>query len=47
MLKRLKSAGLPTAILSNGSPKMLDAAVRGGDLADLFDAVLSVEEVGV
>lgn len=47
MVKRLKSAGLRTAILSNGSPKMLDAAVRGADLADLFDAVLSVEEVGV
>lgn len=47
VLKRLKSAGLRTAILSNGSPKMLDAAVRGADLADLFDAVLSVEEVGV
>lgn len=47
VLKRLKSAGLRTAVLSNGSPKMLDAAVRGADLADLFDAVLSVEEVGV
>lgn len=47
VLKRLKSAGLRTAVLSNGSPKMLGAAVRGADLADLFDAVLSVEEVGV
>lgn len=47
VLKRPKSAGLRTAILSNGSPKMLDAAVRGADFADLFDAVLSVEELGV
>jgi 2-haloacid dehalogenase len=47
MLKRLKQAGLHTAILSNGSPKMLDAAVRGAHLTGLLDAVLSVEEVGV
>jgi 2-haloacid dehalogenase len=47
MLARLKSAGLPTAILSNGSPKMLAAAVTGAGLDGLFDHVLSVEEVGV
>jgi 2-haloacid dehalogenase len=46
-LKRLKAAGLKTAILSNGSPKMLHAAVEGAKLAGLLDAVLSVEEVGV
>jgi 2-haloacid dehalogenase len=45
-LKRLKQAGLRTAILSNGSPKMLDAAVKGNKLETLLDAVLSVEEVG-
>ena len=47
VLKRLKQAGLRTAILSNGSPKMLDAAVKAAGLRPLLDAVLSVEEVGV
>jgi len=47
MLGRLKRAGLRTAILSNGSPKMLDAAVTGAGLSGLLDAILSVEEVGV
>ena len=46
-LERLKRAGLKTAILSNGSPKMLAAAVTGAGLAGLIDSVLSVEEVGV
>jgi len=47
MLARLKAAGLRTAILSNGSPAMLDAVVDGAKLRGLLDAVLSVEEVGV
>ncbi len=47
VLKRLKQAGLQTAILSNGSPKMLDAVVKSANLVGLIDAVLSVEEVGV
>jgi 2-haloacid dehalogenase len=47
VLRRLKTAGLRTAILSNGSPMMLDAAVRGSGLGTLVDAVLSVESVGV
>ena len=47
MLARLKAAGLKTAILSNGSPDMLAAALAHGEIAHLFDAVLSVEEVGV
>ena len=47
VLRRLRRAGLRTAILSNGSPRMLDAAVRGAGLDGLLDAVLSVEEVGV
>lgn len=47
VLKRLKQAGLQTAILSNGSPNMLDAAVNGAGLAGLLDYVLSVDEVGV
>jgi 2-haloacid dehalogenase len=47
VLECLKTAGLRTAILSNGSPKMLDAVVRASGLNTLLDAVLSVEEVGV
>jgi 2-haloacid dehalogenase len=47
VLVRLKKAGLKTAILSNGSPAMLDAAVKGAKLSELLDAVLSVEDVGV
>jgi 2-haloacid dehalogenase len=47
VLRRLKAAGIRTAILSNGSPKMLAAAVRHARLDGLLDAVLSVEEVGV
>jgi 2-haloacid dehalogenase len=47
VLRHLKSAGLPTAILSNGTPAMLDAAVRSAKLEELLDAVISVEEAGV
>ena len=47
VLKQLKVAGLKTAILSNGSPDMLDAAVNKAGIGDLLDAVLSVELVGV
>jgi len=46
-LRRLKAAGVQTAILSNGTPDMLDAAVRNAGISDLLDAVLSVEAVGV
>ena len=47
VLQRLRNAGLRTAILSNGSPAMLDAAIGGAGLEGLFDAVISVEEAGV
>jgi 2-haloacid dehalogenase len=47
MLKRLKAAGLKTAILSNGAPAMLGAAVKNAKIAPHLDAVLSVEAVGV
>jgi 2-haloacid dehalogenase len=46
-LRQLRAAGLKTAILSNGSPEMLASAVEGNGLGELFDAVISVEEVGV
>ena len=47
VLKRLKAAGMRTAILSNGSPKMLAAVVSASKLDPILDAVLSVEEAGV
>ncbi len=47
MLHQLKQAGMRTAILSNGSPRMLDAIVTGAKIDGLLDAVLSVEEVGI
>ncbi len=47
VLARLKAAGLRTAILSNGSPMMLERAVARAGIGELLDAVLSVEEVGI
>ena len=47
VLSKLKAGGMRTAILSNGSPTMLDAVVKAAKLDTLLDAVLSVEEVGV
>ncbi len=46
-LRRLKATGRKLAILSNGTPKMLEAVVHSAGLDQAFDAVLSVEEVGV
>lgn len=46
-LRRLKTSGMKLAILSNGTPTMLASAVRNAGLDNVFDAVLSVEEVGV
>ena len=47
VLRALKAAGLGTAILSNGTPAMLKAAVANAGLGEVVDPVLSVEEVGV
>ena len=47
VLRELRSAGFARAILSNGTPTMLTAAIDNGGLTGLFDQVLSVEEVGV
>ena len=46
VLLSLRESGFTTAILSNGSPAMLDAAVSGAGLDGLFDAVLSADAVG-
>ncbi|MGE0652152.1 MAG: haloacid dehalogenase type II [Alphaproteobacteria bacterium] len=45
VLKALKADGARLAILSNGSPAMLDAAVRSAALDNVLDAVFSVDAV--
>ncbi|MFO7771048.1 MAG: haloacid dehalogenase type II, partial [Roseovarius gahaiensis] len=47
MLHALKAQGKATAILSNGSPAMLEGAVTSAGVGDLLDDVLSVERVGI
>lgn len=47
MLLRLRAAGMKVAILSNGEPTMLAAAAGNSGITALFDAILSVELVGV
>jgi 2-haloacid dehalogenase len=47
MLGALKAAGQATAVLSNGSPEMLEGAVDSAGIGDVLDACLSVESVGV
>ncbi|MBK7136857.1 MAG: haloacid dehalogenase type II [Rhodocyclales bacterium] len=44
-LKELKKQGLPLAILSNGTPEMLDIAVKSAGMTGLFDHILSVDAV--
>jgi 2-haloacid dehalogenase len=46
-LARLKDRGRQIAILSNGSPAMLEAVVKSNSLEDLVPTILSVEKVGV
>jgi len=46
-LEAVKAKGKLTAILSNGSPSMLEAAVRHAGLEKHFNFVLSVEDVGI
>jgi 2-haloacid dehalogenase len=43
----IRAKGKRCAILSNGSPSMLDSALRHSGLEKLFEHVLSVEEVGI
>jgi 2-haloacid dehalogenase len=45
VLAGLRANGLKTAILSNGSPAMLENAVRAAGIQDLFDAILSVDSL--
>jgi 2-haloacid dehalogenase len=46
-LKTLKEKNLKLAILSNGTPSLLNDLVKSNDLNDLFDDLFSIEEVGI
>ena len=46
-LDALRAGGKKTAILSNGAPAMLRAAVESADLGARLDAALSVDELGI
>ncbi len=46
-LKILKEKNLKLAILSNGTPSLLNELVKSNDLDDLFDDLFSIEEVGI
>ncbi len=45
VLQALKTMGMATAILSNGSREMLDSAVASAGMKDLLNHVISVDEV--
>ena len=47
VLEALKQKGFRCAILSNGSTEMLNSAVRNSELQNFFDAVISVDSLGV
>ncbi len=47
VLKQLKEKSIKTAILSNGSPKMLSAAVRHAGIEHLLDNQFSVDDIAV
>jgi 2-haloacid dehalogenase len=46
-LSELKSRGFKIAILSNGTPKMLEAAVKNSQLEATIPKIFSVEKAGV
>jgi 2-haloacid dehalogenase len=46
-LRQLKARGLKLAILSNGEPKMLQSASSHAGIAELLDAVISVDEIKI
>ena len=46
-LKSLKEQGYKLAILSNGTPNLLNDLVKTNNLEHFFDDIFSIEEVGV
>ena len=47
VLKSLKEKDLKLAILSNGTPTLLNQLVKTNNLDNLFDDLFSIEEVGI
>ena len=47
ILKELKAKKFKLAILSNGTPSLLNELVKSNKLDDLFDDIFSIEEVGI
>ena len=47
VLKSLKEKNFKLAILSNGTPSLLNELVQSNKLDNLFDDIFSIEEVGV
>ena len=46
-LKKLKGKHFKLAILSNGTPSLLNELVKSNNLDELFDDIFSIEEVGI
>ena len=46
-LKALKEKKIKLAILSNGTPSLLNELIKSNNLNNLFDDIFSIEEVGV
>ena len=47
VLKSLKEKNFKLAILSNGTPSLLNELVQSNKLDNLFDDIFSIEEVGI
>jgi 2-haloacid dehalogenase len=47
VLKNLKKKNYKLAILSNGTPTLLNELVKSNNLDNMFDDVFSIEEVGI
>ena len=47
VLNEIKDRGFRCAVLSNGSPRMLGSAVKNSGLDDVFDAVISIDAIGI
>jgi 2-haloacid dehalogenase len=47
VLKTLKEKNYKLAILSNGTPTLLDELVKNNNLNNIFDNIFSIEEVGI
>jgi len=47
VLKSLKEKDLKLAIMSNGTPALLNELIESNNLKNIFDDVFSIEEVGI